>query len=83
LRKKKIEMTNAIIDRVIEVLHKVLPKKAKIAMPSLYRNWSEFIRSFCRVGGVIEAAPFCPSTQLASPSISFFIGKHILVILRT
>ena len=29
--------------------------------------------NFCRVGGVIEAAPTCLSNQMASPSIAFLV----------
>lgn len=42
-------------------------------MPKLYSDWGEYLASFCRVGGVIEAAPTCQSIQMSSPSISFFI----------
>jgi hypothetical protein len=42
-------------------------------MPSLYKNWNEYMQSFCRVGGIIEAAPTCMSHQLSSPSIAFII----------
>ena len=42
-------------------------------MPSLYKNWNEYMQSFCRVGGFIEAAPTCMSHQLSSPSIAFII----------
>ena len=73
LRKKKVEMTEAIIEKLLEVLKKVLAKKVKIATTSLFKNWEEYIEHFCRIGGVIEAAPMCPPNSLASPSISFFI----------
>ena len=73
LRKKKVEMTESIIEKLLEVLKKVLFKKVKIAQPSLFKNWEEYINHFCRIGGVIEAAPICASNQLASPSISFFL----------
>ena len=46
-----------MIGRLREVLNKVLPKKAKIAMPSLYSDWSDYLQKFCACGGVIEAAP--------------------------
>ena len=42
-------------------------------MPSLFKNWREFIEAFCKVGGVIEAAPNCSSSELHGPSIAFFI----------
>ena len=73
LRKKKIEITESLVERLLDVVKKVLPRKVKIAMPSLYRNWDEYIEAFCKVGGVIEAAPFCKSSQVSSPSISFFV----------
>jgi len=73
LRKRKIEMTDAVIEKIQEVLTKLLPKKVKIAQPTLFRNFDEYMDHFCRVGGVIEAAPMCPPNTLASPSIAFFV----------
>jgi hypothetical protein len=54
-------------------MKKVLPKKIKIAMPSLYRNYDGYMAQFCKIGGVIEAAPLCNSSMVNSPSISFMI----------
>lgn len=42
-------------------------------MPLLFKSWAEYMTSFCRVGGIIEAAPTCMSHQMASPSIAFLI----------
>tara|TARA_B110001450_G_scaffold255214_1_gene282198 strand:+ start:1850 stop:2335 length:486 start_codon:yes stop_codon:yes gene_type:complete len=42
-------------------------------MPMLFKSWAEYMTSFCRVGGIIEAAPTCMSHQMASPSIGFLI----------
>ena len=39
LRKKKIQMTENMIGRLREVLNKVIPKKVKLAMPTLYTGW--------------------------------------------
>ena len=39
LRKRKVEMTEAITKKLKEVITKTLPKKVKIAQPSLYRSW--------------------------------------------
>ena len=57
LRKKKVEMTDAVITRLQEVLNKVMSKKIKLAQPTLWKNWDHFMEDFCRSGGVIEAAP--------------------------
>lgn len=43
LRKRKIEMTEPIIEKIQEVISKVLPKKAKIASLGLYRSWEEYL----------------------------------------
>ena len=43
LRKRKLEMTEAVIEKINEVVKKVLPKKARIAQPQLYRSWEEFL----------------------------------------
>jgi len=59
LRKKKVEMTESIIRKLEEVMKKVLPKKMKIAMPSLFRSFEHYMTAFCKSGGVIEAAPLC------------------------
>jgi len=42
-------------------LTKFIAKKATIPMKTLYKNWDEYMKAFCRVGGVIEAAPTCMS----------------------
>jgi len=55
-------MTEAIIKKLEEVMIKVVPKKIRIAMPSLYRTWEIYIARFCKIGGVIEAVPLCPPT---------------------
>lgn len=47
LRKRKFEITDSIIEnKLVEVISKLLPKKVKIAMPSLYRSWDEYIDAF-------------------------------------
>lgn len=76
LRKKKVEMTESIIRKLEEVIRKILPKKAKIAQSSLYTSWDSYINLFCKVGGVIEAAPMCQSSQVQSPSVSFLIEPN-------
>lgn len=74
LRKKKIQMTEGMITRLKEVIVKVLPKKVKLAMPTLYSGWNDYLHKFCAGGGVIEAAPpMCQINQLNSPSVSFLI----------
>jgi hypothetical protein len=73
LRKKQLEINEELVDKIINILAKHLPKKVKIAMSRLYNGWRDFLECFCKVGGVIEAAPTCLSNQLGSPSISFLI----------
>lgn len=43
LRKKKVNMTDSMIGRLREVLNKVLPKKVKLAMPTLYTGWQDYL----------------------------------------
>ena len=43
LRKRKVEMTDGVIEKIQEVISKVLPKKVKIAQSGLYRNLDEFM----------------------------------------
>jgi hypothetical protein len=50
-----------LVDKIIGILSKTLHKKVKIAMSRLYDGWSDFLESYCKVGGVIEAAPTCMS----------------------
>lgn len=44
-----------------------------MAQPSLFRSWEFYIKRFCKVGGVIEAAPLCSPAHISMPSIAFFI----------
>ena len=65
LRKKKVDINEAIITRIQDVLSKLLPRKAKLAQQKLYGDFEGFMAEFCRVGGVIEAAPpLCQMSQL-------------------
>ena len=74
LRKKKVEMTEGVITRLQQVLSKVLPKKIKLAQPTLYQSYDHYMDQFCKKGGVIEAAPpMCQINQLHSPSVAFLI----------
>jgi len=69
-------MTESIVRKLQEVIKKVLPKKVKIAQPSLYRSYDAFMEKFCKSGGVIEAAPVCSPSKVSSPSVSFMIEPH-------
>ena len=73
LRKKRAEITDEVIEKLIEVVQRLLPKKVRIGTPKLYETWQEYLHDFCKVGGVIEAAPSCLSVKVGSPSVSFFI----------
>lgn len=75
-------MTDAIMEKLKEVIIKTLPKKVKIAQVSLFNHWEDFLKRFCSVGGVIEATPLCSPNQISQPSISFFIepsGESTLI----
>ncbi len=39
LRKRKVQMTEAISKKLEEVIIKIVPKKTKIAQECLYRSW--------------------------------------------
>lgn len=68
-----MEINEELVDKIITILKKQLSRKVKLALGKLYSEWSEYLQGFCRVGGVIEAAPTCLSVQMGSPSISFMI----------
>ena len=58
LRRRKVQMNEEIVSRLQQTLHKVLPKKAKIAQPTLFSGgWEQYITEYCKIGGVIECAP--------------------------
>lgn len=57
-----MEINEELVDRIINILTKHLHKKVKLAMGRLYNGgWPEYLEAFCKVGGVIEAAPTCMS----------------------
>jgi hypothetical protein len=59
LKKKQLDPGVDLIDIIKPILAKSLPRKVSIAMPTLYKSWAEYMTAFCRVGGIIEAAPTC------------------------
>ncbi|EGR31111.1 IQ calmodulin-binding motif family protein, putative, partial [Ichthyophthirius multifiliis] len=68
-----IEINQDLLHKIQEVLTKSLPSKIKMAIPSLYQNYKQFINYFVRKGGIIEASPTYQSNQISSPSIFFQI----------
>ena len=84
LRRRKVKMSEEIVNRLQQTLSKVLAKKVKIAQPTLYSGgWEQYIAQFCKIGGVIECAPpLCALNQLNYPSVSFFIEPdgHVKLI---
>ena len=75
LRKRRVKMSEEIVSRLQGTLSKVLPKKVKLAQPTLYHGgWDQYMTEFCKTGGVIECAPpLCQMNQLKFPSVSFLI----------
>ncbi len=81
LRRRQVEVNEELVDKIISILNRWLPKRVKLAMSRLYASWAEFLSAFCRVGGVIEAAPTCLSNQMASPGVSFIIEPDGIISL--
>jgi len=64
------------------IIENTLPKKVHLAMPGVYKNWPEFFKRFCEIGGVIEAMPNCAPMYIGKPSVSFSIepdGKTTVI----
>jgi hypothetical protein len=61
MRKRHLEINDDLVDKIIKILNKWLSKRVKIAMGRLFPSWEEYLKSFVRIGGVIEAAPTCMS----------------------
>lgn len=73
MKRRQLESGEDMVESIKPILAKYLPRKAQIAMPSLFKSWAEYMVAFCRVGGIIEAAPTCLSHQMAAPSVSFIV----------
>lgn len=73
LRRRQVEMTQPIRDKLKLVIERAVAKKVFIAHPCLYRSWKEYLERFCKIGGVIEAAPYCSPAKISMPSIAFLI----------
>jgi len=76
LRRSKFDANEKLIETLQQQIHRELPLKAKIAMPSLFKTWANYIKEFCKTGGVIEAQPNCTSSSISSPSVSFMIEPN-------
>ncbi|EAS06221.3 IQ calmodulin-binding motif protein (macronuclear) [Tetrahymena thermophila SB210] len=74
LLKQYSEVTEEIIQKIKQIVSKTLASKVKIAMPTLYKDYKEYLSCFLRRGGIIEAYPVLLNrTVISSPSLSFFI----------
>lgn len=60
----------AAVNKVLEELVRVLPRKVEMAHKDLFPSWEAFLDTFTRVGGVIEAVP---PAAVDSPSVNLLI----------
>jgi IQ domain-containing protein H len=72
-RKTGEKLSEETQEELYNYLLNTLPKKVKIAMPSIYPSWKEYLKEFTRVGGVIEASPLCASNKIQSAKVTFCI----------
>jgi hypothetical protein len=56
----------------VEELVRVLPRKIELAHTDLFPTWADFLDTFTRVGGVIEAVP-ASGSPLESPAVNLLI----------
>lgn len=68
----------AAVNKVLEELVRVLPRKVEIAHSDLFPTWTAYLETFTRVGGVIEAVP---PAHVDSPSVNLLIepGGNITI----
>ena len=60
----------AAVNKVLEELVRVLPRKVEMGHKDLFPTWEAFLDTFTRVGGVIEAVP---PAAVDSPSVNLLI----------
>lgn len=76
VRKGVQEIAEQNHETIKDALLALLPHKLKIAQRGLYRNYYEFVRAFKERGGVIEAAPNAPSSEVHGFGVSFFLAPN-------
>lgn len=45
-KQKKLHINDEIIEKLIDVLQRLVPKRAQIAFPNLYKSWREYLVTF-------------------------------------
>ena len=73
LRKERRNATEEEQQQLYRRLRKMVEAKARIAMPTLYPTWKNFMSEFVRSGGVIEAAPPCAAVHVKSSCVCFCV----------
>lgn len=66
-----IDNQRRVREVLVSALQKKLSRRAVICQPILYPTWNAFMRGFCRLGGVIEAAQL---EVLGNPSVNMFLS---------
>ena len=63
--------------RIRDYLKDNIAQKLKIATPTLYRDYEEYIGRFIKTGGIIEAKPPLENRcSLTYPSVSFCVEPN-------
>ena len=71
--KRKVEITEDVILKIHDILSTTIQHKLQVIVPKVYKSFGEFIRHFCKKGGIIEASPAVPQNKIQSMAISFLI----------
>ena len=67
------QITEELITKMNDIIATMLPHKMRIAMTSVYKNYSAFVKAFIQKGGIIEACPNYPHSQINSAAVDLFI----------
>ena len=59
--------------RLMENIRTVLKQKVVLAAPEIYKDWKRYVKTFTRIGGVIEA---CPLDVRGNPSANLLIEPN-------
>ena len=59
--------------RLMENIRTVLKQKVVLAAPEVYKDWKRYVKTFTRIGGVIEA---CPLDVRGNPSANLLIEPN-------
>ena len=71
--KEEEDIIEGLVKELKDTVATSFQSRIRFACPSVYNNYADYMKAFTQRGGIIEACPNHPASQISSVAISLFV----------